>query len=44
VFDKRALRGVFGPNREELAGDWRRLNNEELHNLYALSDVIRGIK
>jgi hypothetical protein len=35
VFENRVLRGIFGPNREEVAGGWRRLHNEELHNLYA---------
>jgi hypothetical protein len=35
---------LFGHKREEVAGDWRRLHNEELHNLYASSDIIRVIK
>jgi hypothetical protein len=35
VFDNRVLRGIFGPKREEVAGGWRRLHNEELRNLYA---------
>jgi hypothetical protein len=35
VFENRVLRGLFGTKREEVAGDWRRLHNEELHNLYA---------
>jgi hypothetical protein len=34
VFDNRVLRRIFGPKREELVGGWRRLRNEELHNLY----------
>jgi hypothetical protein len=38
------LRRIFGPKREEVAGGWRRLHNEELHNLYALSNTIRVIK
>jgi len=37
------LRRIFGP-KEESAGDWRRLHNEELHNLYALPNIIRVIK
>jgi hypothetical protein len=38
------LRGISGPKREEVAGDWRRLHNEELHNLYASPSIIRVIK
>jgi hypothetical protein len=38
------LRGTSGPKREEVAGDWRRLHNEELHNLYTSPNVIRVIK
>jgi len=41
MFENRALRRIFGPKREEVVGDWRRLHTEELHNLYALSDVVR---
>jgi hypothetical protein len=37
------LRRIFGPKREEVAGGWRRLHNEELHNLYGSPDVIRAI-
>jgi hypothetical protein len=35
---------IFGPEREEETGDWRQLHNEELHDLYFLSHVIRVIK
>jgi hypothetical protein len=35
---------IFGPKREEVAGGWRRLHNEELHNLYASQNIIRVIK
>jgi hypothetical protein len=38
------LRKIFGPKREEVAGEWRRLHNEELHNLYASKNIIRMIK
>jgi hypothetical protein len=34
VFENRLLRKIFGPKREEVAGGWRRLHNEVLHNLY----------
>jgi hypothetical protein len=40
VFDIRVLRRIFGPKREEVAGDWRRLHNEELHNLYTSPNII----
>jgi hypothetical protein len=36
VSENRVLRRIFGPKREKVAGGWRRLYNEELHNLYAL--------
>jgi len=35
---------IFGPQREEVAGGWRRLHNEKLHNLHSSSDIIRVIK
>jgi hypothetical protein len=38
------LRGILGPKWEEVAGGWRRLHNEELHNLYASPNIIRAIK
>jgi hypothetical protein len=44
VFGNRVLRRIFGPNREEVTGGWRRLHNEELHNLYASPDIISVIK
>jgi hypothetical protein len=44
VFEKRVLRGKCGPTREEVARGWRRLHNEELHNLYATPNIIRVIK
>jgi hypothetical protein len=33
VFENRVLRRIFGPKRDEVTGDWRKLHNEELHNL-----------
>jgi hypothetical protein len=44
VFQNRVLRRIFGPKREEVAGGWRRLHNEELHNLYTSPNIIRVIK
>jgi hypothetical protein len=44
VFLNKFLRGIFGPNRKEVAGDYRRLKNEEPHNLYASRNIIRVIK
>jgi hypothetical protein len=35
MFENRVLRRIFGPKTDEVVGCWRRLNNEELHNLYA---------
>jgi hypothetical protein len=39
VFENRVLRRIFGPKREEVTGGWRRLRNEELHDLYALPNL-----
>jgi hypothetical protein len=44
VSENRVLRGTFGPKREEVVGGWRRLHNEELHDLYTLPNIIRVIK
>jgi hypothetical protein len=44
VFQNRVLRGIFGYKREEVAGGWRRPHNEDLHDLYASSNIIRAIK
>jgi len=44
VLEKRSLRRIFGPRREEVAGAWRRLQNQELHNMYASENIIRVIK
>jgi hypothetical protein len=35
VFENRVLWRIFGPKRDEMTGDWRKLHNEELHNLYS---------
>jgi hypothetical protein len=44
VFDNRVLRGIFGPKRNEVTGEWRKLHNEELYNLYSSPDIIRQAK
>jgi hypothetical protein len=44
VLENRMLRRVFGPKREEVAGNWRRLHNEELHNLCASLNICRVLK
>jgi hypothetical protein len=44
MLENRVLRRVFRPKREEVAGEWRRLHNEELHNLYASPNIIRVSK
>jgi hypothetical protein len=44
MFESRVLRKVFGPNKDEVTGKWRRLHNEELYDLYSLLHVIRVIK
>jgi hypothetical protein len=38
------LKRIFGPKREEVVGGWRRLHNEELHNMYASPNVIHVFK
>jgi hypothetical protein len=44
VFENRVLRRIFGPKRDEVTGGWRKLHNEELHNLNFSSSIIRTIK
>jgi hypothetical protein len=44
VFENRVLRRIFGAKRDEVSGDWRKLHNEELHNLYSSHSIIRIIK
>jgi hypothetical protein len=44
VFEHRVLRRIFGPTRAEVTGEWRKLHNRELHNLYSSPDIIRQIK
>jgi hypothetical protein len=44
VFENRVLRRIFGPKRDEVTGEWRKLRNEELNNLYSSRDIIRQVK
>jgi hypothetical protein len=44
VFENRVLRRIYGPKRDEVTGGWRKLHNEELHNLYSSPSIIRMIK
>jgi hypothetical protein len=44
VFENRVLRRIFGPTRNEVTGEWRKLHNGELHNFYSSIDIIRQIK
>jgi hypothetical protein len=44
VFENRVLRRIFGPKRDEVTGEWRKLHIEELHNLYSSLDIIRQVK
>jgi len=44
VFENRVLRKVFGPKRDETTGEWRRLHNEELNDLYCLPNIVRVVK
>ena len=44
VFENRVLRKVFGPKRDEVTGEWRKLHNEDLNDLYSLPNIVRGGK
>jgi hypothetical protein len=44
MFENRVLRRIFGRKRDEVTGGWRKLHNEELHNLYSSPSIIRMIK
>jgi hypothetical protein len=44
VFENRVLRRVFGPKRDEVKGEWRKLHNEELNDLYSLPNIVRVVK
>ena len=44
VFENRVLRRTFGPKRDEVTGEWRKLRNGELNDLYRSPNIVRGIK
>jgi hypothetical protein len=44
VFENRVLRRIFGPKRDEVTGEWRKLHNEKLHDLYSSPSIIRIMK
>jgi hypothetical protein len=44
VFENKVLRTVLGPKRDEVTGEWRKLHNEELNDLYSLPNIVRVVK
>ena len=44
VFGKRVLRRIFGPKRDEVTREWRKLHNEELNDLYYSSNIVEEVK
>jgi hypothetical protein len=44
VFENRVLRRIFGPKRDEVTCEWRKLHNEDVHNLHSYPDIIRQVK
>jgi len=44
VFEDRVLRRIFGPKRDEVTGEWRKLHNDELDYLYCSPNIVRTIK
>ena len=44
VFENRVLRRIFGPKRDGVTGEWRKLHNEELNDLYASPNIVRVMK
>jgi len=44
VLENRVLRRIFGPKRDEVTGEWRKLHNEELNDMFSSSNIVRVIK
>jgi hypothetical protein len=44
VYENRVLRRIFGPKRDEVTGEWRKLHSEELNDLYCSTNIVRVIK
>ena len=44
VFENGVLRRIFGPRRDEVTGEWRKLHNEELNSLYSSPNIVRVVK
>jgi hypothetical protein len=44
VFENRVLRRAFGPKRDKVTGEWTKLHNEELSDLYSLPNIVRVVK
>jgi hypothetical protein len=44
VFENRVLTRVFGPKRDEVTGEWRKLQNDELRDVYSLPNIVRVVK
>ena len=44
MFEKRVLRSLFGHKRDEVIGEWRKLHNKELNDLYSSPNIVRVIK
>ena len=44
VFENRVVRRIFGPKRDEVTGDWRKLRNKKLNDLYSSPNIFRMIK
>ena len=44
VFENKVVRKVFGPKRDEVTGEWRKLHNEEFNDLYSLPNIVRVVK